>query len=66
MSGVVIELKSTKDEEKLYELAETALNQINTKKYFEDFKRNYVEKVYCYGIAFCRRTCQVRCEIKSL
>ncbi len=65
-TGVVIELKSTKDEGLLYDLAETALEQINSKKYFEEFKRNYVEKVYCYGIAFCRRTCDVRFEIKTL
>ena len=63
---VVIELKSSRDETKLYELAETALKQINTKKYFEEFARNFGEKVFCYGIAFCRRSCKIRCEIKKL
>ncbi len=65
--GVVIELKSTKDATKLAQLADQALDQIREKNYIETFVNDDdVEKVYCYGIAFCRRRCQVRCEEKNL
>ncbi len=64
--GVVIELKSTKDNTKLSQLAEEALAQIRAKNYLEAFADNDAEKVYCYGISFCRRNCKVRCEVKTL
>ncbi len=64
--GVVIELKRTKDKANLSQLAEDALAQIMEKNYIERFDDDDVEKVYCYGIAFCRRKCKVRSEVKEI
>ena len=47
----------------MQELAKAALEQIKEKRYIEDFEGNMVPKVYCYGIVFCRKDCQVQCEV---
>ena len=65
--GIVIEIKTTSDKTKLAQLAGSALDQIRQKNYIETFvDDDDVEKVYCYGIAFCQRNCKVQCEIKNM
>ncbi len=64
--GIIIEIKSTKDPDFLLSSATSALKQIETKKYATDFINNHVQKVYCYGIAFCRKTCYVLCDTKKV
>ena len=64
--GVIIELKSVKDENALIRSATDALAQIEAKKYADAFALSRVQKIYCYGIAFCHRTCFVQCEEKTL
>ncbi len=64
--GVIIELKSTSDENKLSQLADEALAQIRQKNYIDAFLDDDAQKVYCYGIAFCRKHCRVKCEVKDL
>ncbi len=64
--GIIIELKSTKDADSIIQIANEALSQIETKKYAAVFARRRVQKVYCYGIAFCRKDCYVQCEVKDL
>ncbi len=63
--GIILELKSTKDEDALIDTATVALAQIETKKYASVFARRHVQKVHCYGIAFCRKDCCVQYEIKQ-
>ena len=65
--AVVLDLKTACDKTELGELAECALEQIRQKNYIGTFTAaDGVEKVCCYGIAFYRRKCQVRCETKEL
>lgn len=63
--GVAIELKASKDEKDMPALSGKALSQIADKKYIEAFGQG-ITKVYCYGIAFFRKTCFIQCEIKEL
>ena len=63
-TGVVLELKSVKDESELDASAATALKQITDKGYYRGFKKRSLKRVYCYGIAFFRKECSV--EIKEL
>ncbi len=63
--GVVIELKAVKDKKLMPERAADALRQIQSKKYDKAFGQG-IKKVYCYGIAFCRKSCFVQCEAKEL
>ena len=63
-TGVVLELKSVKDESELDVRAATALKQITDKGYYRGFKKRSLKRVYCYGIAFFRKECSV--EIKEL
>lgn len=64
--GIVLELKSTGNEDNLIDTAKDALLQIETRKYASVFARRRIKKVYCYGIAFCRKDCYVQCEEKVL
>ena len=63
--GAAIELKAAKDKEDLPALSGKALSQIAGKKYLEAFGQG-ITKVYCYGIAFFRKTCFIQCEVKEL
>ncbi len=60
--GIIIEIKSTKEEKYLIPTAELALKQIELKKYHEVFTINRIQKIYCYGIAFCRKNCFISCK----
>ncbi len=65
--AVVLELKTACDKTEPGELAECALEQIRQKNYTGTFTAaDGVEKICCYGLGFCRRSCQVRCETKML
>ena len=64
--GLILELKSTKVEDKLISTAADAIKQIEIRKYASAFARRHIHKVYCYGIAFCRKECYVQCETKEL
>ena len=51
--GIVIEIKNTKDRNvNLEELADRALDQIDTKNYAKDLKYYGMKEVVCFGIAF--------------
>ena len=63
--GIILELKVTSDEDALTDSANAALKQIETKKYASVFARRHVQKVYCYGIAFCRKDCCIQMEVKD-
>lgn len=54
LPGIIIELKAEKNcnENKLQELAKTALKQINDKKYDTELKLKGVKTIYKYGVAF--------------
>ena len=63
-TGVVLELKSVKNESELDTQAATALKQITDKEYYQGFKKRSLKRVYCYGIAFFRKECSI--EMKTL
>ena len=57
--GVILELKSTKSEEELEEVAKAALGQIREKSYPTELARQGVKEVWNYGIAFCGKKVQM-------
>ena len=61
LPGVLIELKATKNcsEDSLKKLSETALRQINEKKYDTEMKNAGVTDIYKYGVAFCGKKVEV-------
>ncbi len=58
--GYVLELKATKDRRKLSELANSALQQIVDKNYTQILTENYVENIWIYGVAFCKKECVIQ------
>ena len=62
--GVVIELKAAKDAKLMPKQSADALRQIQVRQYNEVFGQG-IKKVYCYGIAFCRKSCFVQCEARD-
>ena len=68
LPGILIELKAGKEctERQLNELAETALKQINDRRYLIEMGAQGVKDIIQYGIAFSGKSTRVRAEIKSL
>lgn len=64
LPGIIIELKAEKNcnENKLQELAKTALKQINDKKYDTELKLKCVKTIYKYGVAFSGKHVAVEAE----
>ena len=60
LPGIIIELKAAKGaQENLQELAKKALTQIVGKQYDVEMKRQGIEKIYKYGIAFYKKTAEI-------
>lgn len=51
--GVILEIKAAKSEDELEAKAKEALSQIGEKAYGAEMKRQGVDDVWRYGIAFC-------------
>ena len=64
LPGILIELKAEKKctEQELKGLAETALKQINDKKYDTEMKERGVKTVFKYGVAFSGKHVEVEAE----
>lgn len=64
LPGIIIELKAEKNcnENKLQELAKTALKQINDKKYDTELKSKGIKTIYKYGVAFSGKHVAVEAE----
>ena len=64
LPGILIELKAEKDldDEKLKRLSETALQQINDKKYDAELTASGVNTIYKYGFAFSGKKGEVAVE----
>ena len=50
--GIILEFKTVKEEEKMEEMAEKALEQIDRNEYYLDMKERGIPKILTYGIAF--------------
>ena len=61
MPGIIIEIKAVEhaDDEKLAELAQRALEQIENKQYDTEMLAKGIANVYKYGIAFCGKQVEV-------
>lgn len=61
LPGVLIELKAAKDcpAKKLTELAQTALRQIEVKKYDTELMMNEIQPIFKFGVAFSGKTVEV-------
>lgn len=66
LPGVLIELKAGKDcsNVQLQALSETALQQINERKYDVDMSVAGIEKIFKYGVAFCGKNVCIATEEK--
>lgn len=64
LPGILIELKAGKNcsEEKLRELSETALRQINDKKYDTELTAAGITTIFKYGVAFSGKKVEVAVE----
>lgn len=61
--AAIIEVKRCDEEEELEEMANKALKQINTKKYYADLiVGRKLTKIRCWGMAFCKKTCKLVTE----
>lgn len=58
---VVFEAKYSRKLEDLERDCQKALDQINTKMYAKEFEDTY-DEVICYGIAFYKKRCLVKCK----
>ena len=59
MPGIIIELKATNESNNLKALANTALEQINVKKYDTELLAHGITTIYKYGIAFCGKQVEI-------
>jgi len=60
----IIEIKSAPVGSDLVTLSETALSQIEDKKYSEPFMSNrMIQSIYAYGIAFSGKNCALVCKV---
>ena len=50
--GIILEFKTVQEEEKMEEMAEKALEQIEEKEYYLDMEKRGMPKILTYGIAF--------------
>ena len=50
--GIILEFKTVKEEEKMEEMAEKALEQIDRNEYYLDMKERGITNILKYGIAF--------------
>ncbi len=55
----------TQDYDTLARFSQLALQQIDEKNYIDAIKGANIKKVYCYGIAFCRKYCKVLCNVRE-
>ena len=64
LPGILIELKAGKEciEGQLYELAETALKQINDRQYHVEMSAQGVKVIFQYGIAFSGKSASIKVE----
>ena len=58
--AVLFELKWTPDMRKIEEKCEEALKQIEDGKYAEELERECYTDIVKYGVAFCKKSCEVR------
>lgn len=60
--GIVIEVKYTSSIPKLDAACKNALDQIKARRYDEKLRNDGREDIIAYGIAFCKKRCQVICQ----
>ena len=67
MPGVLIELKAAKDcsDDELKKLSETALKQINDRKYETELTTKGVKTVFKYGVAFGGKRVEITTELNA-
>ena len=58
--GVVLELKCCRQADDLIEAAETALKQVQDRRYAQGLNKYDCQTRFAYGIAFCNKYCVVR------
>lgn len=64
--GILMEFKQTAEEDKLADVAATALTQINEKQYDTAFRQKGVGHVFCLGVAFAAREVKIASMMREL
>lgn len=64
--AVIIELKVAKSYGELEKKSRMALGQIQMKRYEEDLIQDGYGTVYCYGVAFYKKSCKIVVEKRNL
>lgn len=59
--AIIIETKISKSSETMGESCQTALNQIQNQQYAKKLEHSGFKTVTCYGIAFYKKSCLVKC-----
>ncbi len=65
LPGIIIEVKSTKNQREISSLSEKALNQIIDKRYSESMRCRGISTIIDYGIAFSGKVVEIRSSIES-
>ncbi|MDR0307096.1 MAG: ATP-binding protein [Chitinispirillales bacterium] len=58
--AVILELKWTKEMREICKASEDALRQINENMYVRELEKECYDDIVKYGIAFCKKRCEVR------
>jgi len=58
--AVILEIKCTQDMQKIVKLSEEAVKQIADGKYVKELETECYTDIIKYGIAFCKKSCEVR------
>jgi len=58
--AVILELKCTHDMREIVKLSEEAVKQIEDRKYAKELETECYTDIIKYGIAFCKKSCEVR------
>ena len=61
-SGIIVELKYTKEFERMEQACQKAIAQIKNRRYYEYLLNDDRRNILFYGIAFCKKRCKIIVE----
>ena len=61
-SGIIVELKYTKEFERMEQACQKAIAQIKNQRYYEYLLNDDRRNILFYGITFCKKRCKVIVE----
>ena len=61
-AGIIVELKYTKEFERMEQACQKAIAQIKNQRYYEYLLNDDIRNILFYGITFCKKRCKVIVE----